>query len=130
MIYDLNLIIQCADAAGQLQRTPQRRYFCIVDGLVSGEGNGPLQPLPRDTDWLAFGDDPFAIDATLSWFMGFAPNKLPVIERRAEFLGPDWGDFDLASLEASIDGKSEPVTRSSLNFEFAPPPGWRGHIER
>ena len=42
MIYDLNWIIQCADATGKLQPTPQRTYFCVVDGLVSGEGNGPL----------------------------------------------------------------------------------------
>src|SRR5262245_30013337 len=45
MIYDLNLIILNADANGKLHDKPQRQYFCVVDGLVSGEGNGPLQPL-------------------------------------------------------------------------------------
>lgn len=130
MIFDLNLIIRCVDRKGRLQERPQRDYFCIVDGLVSGEGNGPLQPLPRDTDWLAFGADPFALDAALSWFMGFDPAKLPVIARRAQFAGPDWGDFDLERLEVELDDQSQRLLDSPINFHFAPPPGWRDHIER
>ncbi len=130
MIHDLNLVIQCADASGKLHATPQRNYFCIVDGIVSGEGNGPLQPLPRHTDWLVFGDDPFAIDAALSWFMGFDPAKIPVIARRDQYAGPGWGDFDLAQFVTELDGEKVPLMQSPINFQFVPPPGWRDHIER
>jgi uncharacterized protein (DUF362 family) len=130
MIYDLNLIIQCADANGVLHTEPQRNYFCIVDGLISGEGNGPLQPLPRDTDWLVFGADPFAIDAALSCFMGFDPDRLPLIARREKFFGPGWGDFDLNELTAKLDGETIQPKGSSINFHFAPPPGWRNYVER
>jgi uncharacterized protein (DUF362 family) len=130
MIYDLNLIIQCVDARGQLQSAPQRNYFCIVDGLVSGEGNGPLQPLPKETDWLVCGSDPFEIDSALSWFMGFDPPKLPLIARRSQFGGPGWGDFDLAELTVQLDGQAVKPMNSSINFHFAPPPGWRDYIER
>ena len=119
-----------ADASGTLHETPQRQYFCIVDGLISGEGNGPLQPLPRQTDWLVFGDDPFAIDAALSWFMGFAPEKLPVIARRTRFAGRGWGGFALDELAVDLDGKRIRVAESEINFHFAPPPGWRKYIER
>jgi uncharacterized protein (DUF362 family) len=130
MIYDLNLVTQCMNAEGQLQPVPPRHYFCIVDGLSSGEGNGPLQPLPRETDWLIFGDDPFAIDATLCHFMGFAPEKVPVIAHRREFAGPNWGRFDLADLEAELDDRRIRVLDSPLDFHFVPPPGWRNQIER
>jgi uncharacterized protein (DUF362 family) len=130
MIYDLNLIIQCADAAGRLCQTPQRNCLCIVDGLVSGEGNGPLQPLPRETDWLVFGEDPFAIDAALSWFMGFDPGRIPLIARRADYLGPEWGKFELNELTVALDGRMVRLKDSPLNLRFAPPPGWRGHLER
>ena len=130
MIYDLNLIIRHVDAAGRLHDQAQRDYFCIVDGLISGEGNGPLQPLPRDTDWLVFGEDPFAIDAALTWFMGFDPNKIPVIERRKQFAGSDWGRFSLEELEVAMDGDPQALVNSPINFHFAPPPGWRDHIER
>lgn len=130
MIYDLNLVIQCADAEGRLHATPQRNYFCIVDGLVSGEGNGPLQPLPRDTDWLACGNDPFALDCALAHFMGFAAEKIPLLAHRREFAGADWGQFELAALAAELDGQPVRVAESPVNLKFIPPPGWRNHIER
>ncbi|MBI4657730.1 MAG: DUF362 domain-containing protein [Verrucomicrobia bacterium] len=130
MIYDLNLILQRAGPDGTLHSTPQRTIFCIVDGLVSGEGNGPLQPLPRETDWLAFGIDPFQIDAALAWFMGFDLDRLPIIARRAQFGGAGWGDFDWDELWILLDGHPVKPAESSINFEFVPPPGWREHVER
>ena len=104
--------------------------FKATYGLISGEGNGPLQPLPRQTGCLAVGDDPFAIDAALSWFMGFDPRKIPVLSNRAQYLGPEWGDFDLEQLKVELDGVPIRLFDSELNFRFAPAPGWRGHIER
>lgn len=130
MIYDLNLVLQLADGDGVLQPDPQRAYFCIVDGLIAGEGDGPLFPRPRDLDWLVFGDDPFAIDATLAWFMGFDPARLPIIARRGRYLGPGWGDFDLASLAVTLDGVHAPLSSFPDRYDFTPPPGWRGHLER
>jgi uncharacterized protein (DUF362 family) len=130
MIYDLNFIVQCVDMGGRIHSLPQRHYFCIVDGLVSGEGNGPLQPLPRTTDWLVFGGDPFQIDAALSWFMGFDSSRIPLIDRRGEFAGPVWGDFAWAELAVEMDGIEQRVMESPINFGFAPPPGWRNYIER
>ncbi len=130
MIYDLNLIIHCVDRNGTLRDQPQRHYYCIVDGLISGEGNGPLQPLPRDTGWLTFGTDPFSIDAALAWFMGFDPRLMPVIEQRKNYLGPAWGEFDLEDLSVDLDGTTTRVLGSPINLGFVPPPGWRHHIER
>jgi uncharacterized protein (DUF362 family) len=130
MIYDLNLVMQCVDAAGCLQPAPVRKAFCIVDGLVSGEGNGPLQALPRETDWLVLGEDPFAVDAALCWFMGFNPNKVPALARRGEYAGPEWGDFNFDELEVELDGTPTRVAASPVNMHFVPPPGWRNHLER
>lgn len=130
MIYDLNLIIQCVSAKGELLDRPARTYFCIVDGLISGEGNGPLEPLPKETHWLSFGNDPFEIDASLAWFMGFDPMHLPIVSQRESFLGPNWGDFDLARLNVEVDHQPVSLMDSPINLQFVPPPGWREHIER
>jgi hypothetical protein len=130
MIYDLNMVIQRVDRRGRLQPTPQRRYFCIVDGLTCGEGDGPLHPRPRDINWLVCGNDPFAIDTTLAWFMGFDCDKIPILARRHEYMGPDWGDFDPPELALEIDGRSTRVVDENINLEFQPPPGWKDHVER
>lgn len=130
MIYDLNMVVQRMDASGHLQASPQRDYLCIVDGLVAGEGEGPLFPKSRPLGWLVFGEDPFAVDAALAWFMGYDPLRLQIIRNRSQFLGPGWGDFELNELEILRDGRREKLTRSDVNFTFEPPPGWLGHVER
>lgn len=130
MIYDLNMVLQQVDRDGVLQRDVQRAYFCIVDGLIAGEGDGPLFPQPRPLDWLVFGADPFAIDAALAWFMGFDAAQMPILERRARYLGPDWGRFSLDELPVSVDGETRPLSSWSIRHDFLPPPGWLSHIER
>lgn len=130
MVYDLNLIVQCADKRGHLQPRPQRAYVCLVDGLVAGEGDGPLKPAPRDTDLLVCGDDPFAVDAVLAWCMGFAPVSVPLVAERRRYLGPDWGRFDLDRLPVGVDGEEVRLSEVRMDFGFAPPPGWVGHVER
>ncbi len=143
MIYDLNFLIRFADPQGKIQPNPQRQVFSIVDGLVCGEGNGPLQPLPRPLDWLVCGGDPFAIDAALSCFMGFDPEKIPLLAHRCESMK----GFDLvataqgkqeqastadslSNLRVTVDGEVVAPMDSEINFHFAPPPGWRNYVER
>lgn len=130
MIYDLNMVLQRVDRDGLLQPTPQRTYLCIVDGLICGEGDGPLYPQPRTIDWLICGRDPFAIDTALAWFMGFDPARLPIIEHRAKFMGTAWGQFDTASLPVTIDGETQPLSSWDVRHDFLPPPGWLAHVER
>ena len=40
MVIDLNRILMYAQSSGCLQAKPARRMFCIVDGIVGGDGNG------------------------------------------------------------------------------------------
>jgi hypothetical protein len=130
MIYDLNLVLQRVDAKGQLQPTVQRETISIVDGLIAGEGDGPLKATPRQIDMMLAGRDPFAIDAALAWMMGFDPEAILMIAKRRDFLGTAWGAFDLGELRVSIDGVEQRLYDCPLNFQFAPAPGWIGHVER
>jgi uncharacterized protein (DUF362 family) len=130
MIYDLNLVLQRADRQGQVQPARQRESVTIVDGLVSGEGDGPLKARPRETDMLFAGRDAFAIDTTLAWMMGFDPDAIPMLANRDGFLGHEWGRFALKELPVAVDGVAQRLTDSPINFNFAPAPGWLGHIER
>ena len=44
MILDLNKILFYAQLDGETAPVSERRYLSIVDGVVGGEGNGPLAP--------------------------------------------------------------------------------------
>ena len=53
--------------------------ICIIDGVISGEGDGPLfQPaLPRQENVImASVNNPATIDAAESYYMGFSPDYL------------------------------------------------------
>ena len=54
-------------------------YLAIVDGVVGGEGNGPLCPDPVRSNVLISGTDPAAIDAVVARLMGFYPKDLPIV---------------------------------------------------
>ena len=131
MVYDLNRIIRYAPAGGgTLAPHPQRAYVAIVDALVSGEGNGPLQPLPVESGIVFSAQDPFLVDAVMARLMGFDPRCVPCVAHHRDFGDADWGAFDPDRVEVEVDGRtlrglpSLPPIKSYL-----PPPGWRGHIE-
>jgi uncharacterized protein (DUF362 family) len=131
MVYDLNRIVRFAPAGGgALAAQPQRAYVAIMDALVSGEGNGPLQSLPVESGLLLAARDPFLLDTVMARLMDFDPRRIPCLAQRRAFGDPEWGAFDadtatLALDEATLTGLRHlpPIKR------YLPPPGWRGHIE-
>jgi uncharacterized protein (DUF362 family) len=130
MIYDLNRIVRYADRDGVIRDRPQRAYAAILDGMVAGEGNGPLQPLPVETGIVAMGDDPFALDTVASRLMGFDRLRIPQLAHAAEFGDPLWGTFDTNRMTVDWDGRTVTgLDAVPVLHRFRPPPGWKGHIE-
>lgn len=130
MIYDLNMIIQCCDLNGVLRPEPQRAYFCVVDGLIAGDGEGPLKPQPRNLDCVVFGDDPFEIDAVLGHLMGFDTERMPILANRFEYMGSKWGKHENETLPVLVDGECKTLLATARNYLFRSPLGWLNHIER
>lgn len=62
-------------------RTPD---FIIIDGIVGGEGYGPLNNTPVDSKIIFAGRDPVAIDTAAAYFMGFGIDELPMVKRAAD----------------------------------------------
>jgi uncharacterized protein (DUF362 family) len=80
-ILDLNLALFYARRDGTLATEPQRRYFTIVDGIVGGEGEGPLGATPVFAGLLVGGFDPVLVDYEAARCMGFSPDRIPQIQR-------------------------------------------------
>ncbi len=132
MVYDLNRIIRYAPAGGgRPSSTPQRAYVTILDGIMSGEGNGPLQPLPVVSNLVLGGADPFLIDSAMAHLMGFDIRKIPCLSRHRLFERGGWGDYDPAQVAVEFDGKVvHGLGQLPVVKDYLPPPGWKGHIER
>lgn len=78
-ILDLNRILFHADREGRLAAAPVRRYLAIVDGIVAGEGEGPLGATPVEAGLLVGGAHPALVDAAAAAVMGLDPLKMAMI---------------------------------------------------
>ncbi len=127
MCLDLNFILRFADAKGTLHDTPQRRYFCLVDGIVSGEGNGPMNPDPKYCGVLVAGRDPYQTDYICAQLMGFDPEKIKVLSesRKDSRVG-----FPPKDLQVFCRENGQVVPFELINFHFRPHPAWEGAVER
>lgn len=137
MCLDLNKIAFYGNPDGTLrQGIPEnrRRYYVLVDGIIAGEGRGPMNPDPVLAGIVVFGSHPASVDATCAYLMGFDPEKIPIV-RQAFRCYPyplaewDWKDIKLISNRLDWNGPLLGIPDEST-FHFEPHFGWKGHIER
>lgn len=132
-ILDLNRIVLYSDKQGNMKDTVQRRYLCIEDAIVSGEGGGPLHPTPKKTNIIAVSDNPVAIDLFASTVMGFDWKRIPSVEKALNdsikwpLVNYKFNDVIINYHDTEYDLES---IREVLAFDFQPTKGWEGHIER
>jgi uncharacterized protein (DUF362 family) len=130
-ILDINKILFLADSAGRLHQVPQRKLFYLVDGIIAGEGEGPLESDDRPFGLLAAGENPLAVDLVMAWVVGFDYTKIPTLARAVEdsFLWPKGRSVaDLPVLMSR--GEESSLGKIDLNLQLEPTSGWKGHIER
>jgi uncharacterized protein (DUF362 family) len=97
-ILDLNRIARYADREGRINSSPQRRIFCVVDAVIAGEGEGPLEPSDLRCGAVFAGMNPLVVDAAAARFMGLSIYEIPQLKR----------GFELSSLPL-FDGRAADV---------------------
>ena len=128
-LHDLNLILLFSDRHGILTRSRQRRYLCVVDGVVAGEGDGPLNPIPRSDGVVLAGFDPLAVDLTAARWMSLDWTKIPTLAEAVR-VGPPWTGVTSGD-DAGVDVRTPNGTAMRpARRGFLPPPGWVGRVER
>lgn len=103
-----------------------KRYLTIVDGIVGGEGDGPVRPEPVASHLLVAGTNPACVDAVVGQLMGFDPQALPIVrEAFAEHPLPI-ADCRLneTMVEDGREGRSAPIGE----LQGAVPGGFRPHF--
>ena len=137
MCLDLNKLALYGAVDGTL-RPPgaagRKRYLAIVDGIVAGEGRGPMNPDPVQAGLILFGTNPASVDAASAYLMGFDPAFIPIV--RQAFRCTDyplaewqWTDVRLLSNRTEWQGPLAHVDPEST-FRFRAHFGWAGRLER
>lgn len=132
MVLDLNRILHYARSDGRLDQRPVRRFFSLVDGIVAGEGNGPLDPIPKPCGVIVAGFNPVAVDLVCARLMGFDYRRIPMLTRGLEAHAYPLAHFRPEEVivradRADVDGRLGDLVGPLLGF--APHFGWSGHIE-
>lgn len=137
MVLDLNRILMYADSTGHFRDAPARRMFSIVDGIVGGEGNGPLDPTPKAAGVVVAGANPVAVDLACARLMGFDDQRLPLLRQAfcARALPIAAFEPDAVVCKSTDSGDEQPQPQPLASFDmrglhFRPHFGWQGHIER
>ncbi len=130
VIHDLNRIILYADKNGIMQTTLQRKYLAIVDGVLAGEGDGPMRHRPKEARTLFAGNHPIAVDMVAAHFMGFDYKKIPQLSHAFTLhryaLAPT--STEQISVVTASDSTLLPNWEPQ-STPFFPPHTWRNHIE-
>ena len=137
MCLDLNKVLLYGNRDGTLREPAPRarkRHFVLVDGIVAGEGRGPMNPDPVPAGVLVFGLNGPSVDAACGYLMGFDPERIPIVRqafrcRHYPLAEWDWRDVVVASDRAEWNGPL-PDVADEATFHFEPHFGWKGHIER
>lgn len=138
MCLDLNKLVLYGNPDGTLRApTPEnrKRHYVLVDGIIAGQGRGPMNPDPVEAGIVLFGVEPPAVDSACGVLMGFDPDKIPILAgafrcRKYPITSlADWRKVEIVSDVAEWSrGLGAIPVAASLRFE--PHFGWKGHIER
>jgi hypothetical protein len=132
MVIDLNRLLHYADDGGMLRERPQRRFFSVVDGIVAGEGNGPLDPTPRGAGLILAGDNPVAVDLACARLMGFDYQRIPMLrEALAEHPLPltRFGYEEIQTLSNDERLRGRLADWRGRLLAFRPHFGWQDYVE-
>lgn len=131
-VLDLNRALIYCDRDGTLRDKPQRRLFFLTDGVIAGDGEGPVEPDPKPTGLLLGGYSAPVVDAAMARLMGFDFRKIPSV--REAFCIPELPLTLISPDEIKIISNSSGISamdlqRAGKHFGFTPSTGWQGHVE-
>jgi uncharacterized protein (DUF362 family) len=132
-VLDLNKVVLHYDGAGEPLAEP-RRYLSIVDGIVAGEGDGPVVCDAKRAGVIVAGCNPVAVDTVCTTLMGVDYEKIPVLDRGWQARGWSLAEFGPDEIRCASGTVPEIGAAGLLgdlpNLEFRVHFGWRGRVER
>jgi uncharacterized protein (DUF362 family) len=131
-IVDLARIARYTDHKGIIRQDRQRKCFIITDGIIAGECDGPISPLPKPCGVLVAGFDEFYVDIVTARLMGFDPLKIPKFKNILDGNSQWLLNARIENIECASNIKAWHKNLSDFRgrcLGFKPYYGWKGKIE-
>lgn len=131
MVLDLNKCLLFFDGAGERRKEPLR-YLAVVDGIIGGDGNGPMAPDPKPSGVIIAGTHPTSVDAVSATVMGFDWQRIRMLKnafdmKRLSFTPFSPEEIEIVSNFAPWQGSLSGMTEL---LDYKPHFGWVGAIEK
>jgi len=137
MALDLNRILLYARKDGTIDASRRaRQYFTLVDGIVAGEGEGPMNVRSRPAGVLLAAGNPLVCDLAAARVMGFDPSSLRLVPGAlrdhplpiSDVTRPE--ELDVATWEMRHSSGWHTVQWNELPcYDFVPPTGWEDMVK-
>lgn len=118
MVMDLNMIMYYGKEDGTLANTPQRFLYSFCDGIVGGQGDGPLSPDPLNLGVVSFTNDSTTNDICMATLMGLPVHKLPLLTAAKSFMPNRKAAISLNGKLIKIEDLQQYAVKAN------PSPGW------
>ena len=119
MVYDLNKIAKYGKNDGTLSEKPLRVIYSLCDGIIGGQGDGPLNPTPLPLGIIAFSDDSYLMDLIVGNIFRLNIDKIPLL-KEAKKMVKDYSIY-LNGKKISIEDIND------ISMEVIMPPGWTNY---
>jgi uncharacterized protein (DUF362 family) len=139
MCCDLNRALYYSDKDGLHLDAPSpvRTVLTIIDGVLAGEGEGPLAPSDVGLGAIIAGTDPVAVDLAAVRLMGFDETKIEKLAGPMRDEGPritevrSASDVEIGEVSSEGGGVSQcDLDAITAERPFEAHAGWIGHVER
>lgn len=122
MVMDLNKIAVYGRSDGTITKTPQRQLYSLCDGIIAGQGDGPLNPEPLPLGILSFTNHNGLNDICMATLMGFDYKKIALLKNQNI-------DFSDEKFEICVNGNKISIyDLSKFAIKTIPPPGWVNYL--
>jgi uncharacterized protein (DUF362 family) len=121
MVLDLNLIAVFGKDDGTIGETPQRVLYSLCDGIIGGQGDGPLKPEPLPLGILSFSNNSALNDLCMAELMQLKIAKIPLLLEAKSFIK---NDINIKYNNSKIS-KIKNLENFSIKAKL--PPGWVGY---
>ena len=130
MALDINRCLVYGKGDGTLSNHRVRAVCTLLDGVVSGEGDGPIGVDAREDGILLLSNDAASADLGAALLMGFDPAKIPLLSGAFQPGELRVSGADREKVSFTVNGATvAPEDVCGMVRPFRPPPGWAGHIE-
>jgi hypothetical protein len=131
MALDLQRILHYGCLDGTVADTRQRKVLTITDGVICGEGEGPLEPTPSPLGLLTMSESTAAAELVHAHLMGLDPERIPIVRESLALSRWSLLDGRASAVRAVVGGQElDPAEAGRLlGRAFRVPSLWQGQCE-